>query len=108
MEAAGKAKPAEGKQKTKMVRVKQEYIDLLISLRPLKPPFPFFTEEQILLLDPKEQVERRALEAGIAARMKVALDEEEDILAQYHAKGYAEVEAEDEDVDEEGGKAMGN
>ncbi|CAO2038076.1 unnamed protein product [Urochloa humidicola] len=103
--AEGEAKPAEAK---KMVRVKQEYIDLLISRRPLRRPFPFLTEERILLLDPKEQEERRALQAGIAARMKVALDEEEDILAQYHAKGYAEVEAEDKDVDEEGGKTMEN
>ncbi|CAL4970668.1 unnamed protein product [Urochloa decumbens] len=103
--AAGESKPAEAK-KTKMVRVKQEYIDRLISSRPLKRPFPFLTEERILLLDPKEQEETRAIQARIAASIKVALDEEEDILEQYHAKGYAEVEAEDEDDEE--GVDMGN
>ncbi|CAN6243548.1 unnamed protein product [Urochloa humidicola] len=104
MEAAvGKAKPAEGK-KTKMVRVKEEYINLLISHRPLKHPFPFLSEECILLLDPKEQEKMRVLQATIAALNKEALDEEEDILEQYHAKGYAEreVEVKVKDIDEEG------
>ncbi|CAN6271914.1 unnamed protein product [Urochloa humidicola] len=82
--AAGKAKPAEGK-KTNMVRVKQEYIDVLISHRPLKRPFPFLSKECILLLDPKEQEKTRVLQATIAALNKEALDEEEDILEQYHA-----------------------
>ncbi|CAO2038075.1 unnamed protein product [Urochloa humidicola] len=108
MEAAGKAKPAEGK-KTKIVRVKQEYIDLLISRCPLKPPFPFIPEEGILLLDPKEQEKTRDLQARIAALNKEALDEEEDILEQYHLKGYAEREVEVKDLDEdEEGVDLGN
>ncbi|KAF8691496.1 hypothetical protein HU200_040642 [Digitaria exilis] len=96
-DAAGKSKlSSEGK---KMVRVQQEYIDGLLARRPIKP-FPFIPEEIIQRQDPKEQEETRALQAMIAAHIKVVRDEEEDILEQYRVKGYAETEVEVEDNEE--------
>ncbi|KAF8691497.1 hypothetical protein HU200_040643 [Digitaria exilis] len=91
------------KKTKKMVRVQQEYIDGLLARRPIKP-FPFIPEERIQLQDPKKQERTRARQARIAALLKVIRDEEEDILEQYRVKGYAEMEVEVEDVDDEGGE----
>nr|CAB3446081.1 unnamed protein product [Digitaria exilis] len=87
------------KKTKKMVREQQEYIDGLLARRPIKP-FPFIPEEIIQRQDPKEQEETRALQARIAAHIKVVRDEEEDILEQHRVKGYAETEVEVEDNEE--------
>lgn len=66
---------AAGVKKTKTVRVKQEYIDWLLTRGPVVP-YPFIAEECILHLKPKYREGIRAV------RIKATRDEEEGILEQ--------------------------
>ncbi|KAL6637944.1 hypothetical protein ACP70R_025516 [Stipagrostis hirtigluma subsp. patula] len=98
-EEEGKAKAAVGK-KTKLVRVKQEFIDGLLA-RPRKPFKGISAEFMDKIPDPKLRKSLQASMARTAALMKKLRDEEEDILEQYRTKGFAmeEIEIEgDEDM----------
>ncbi|KAL6637942.1 hypothetical protein ACP70R_025514 [Stipagrostis hirtigluma subsp. patula] len=96
----GKAKATVGK-KTKLVRVKQGFIDSLLA-RPRKPFVLPPEPSNKIRPDMRERI--KAAMATTAALMKKIRDEEEDILEQYRTKGFAMAEVEistDEDTEVE-------
>ncbi|GJM86569.1 hypothetical protein PR202_ga02439 [Eleusine coracana subsp. coracana] len=103
MEAEGKSSSG----RTKLVKVKQGYIDWIIKLRAERPHpstfFPALSNEDIRELYKDDPVERElALGAWCeaAAIMKSMKGKEEDILRQYYTNGYAmeEIEFGDQDA----------
>ncbi|KAL6637943.1 hypothetical protein ACP70R_025515 [Stipagrostis hirtigluma subsp. patula] len=97
----GKAK-APVVKKTKLVRVKQGFIDSLLAWP--RKPFIGVPAESIDTLPPKLRESFHATMATTVALMKKIRDEEEDILEQYRTKGFAMQEVEisdDEDVEVE-------
>ncbi|RCV09812.1 hypothetical protein SETIT_2G059500v2 [Setaria italica] len=94
----------EGKKRTKLVRVKQEYIDWILVKRKVLPrrPFPSLSDEVldgVFRAKPELRERLRRDFAECAALMKKIHDDEDDILEQYHAKGYAmqEIEIRDDE-----------
>jgi len=96
---AGEAKPAAGAQRTRLVKVDQEIIDLKLKQVPAsRRPLPVFFDE---VLDRPGKPGLRAIHASAAAIVQRLNDRDEDILHQYRTKGYAEVEetlSDDEEV----------
>jgi len=96
---AGEAKPAAGVQRTRLVKVDQEIIDLKLKQVPAsRRPLPVFFDE---VLDRPGKPGLRAIHASAAAIVQRLNDRDEDILHQYRTKGYAEVEEEVSDDDRE-------
>ncbi|KAL6654359.1 hypothetical protein ACP70R_007824 [Stipagrostis hirtigluma subsp. patula] len=83
--------------KPKVVRVRQEYIDRILS-RAANPQKPFFglTDEKLRSM-PEDA---RQIFSHSFALMKADQDRDEEILAQYRAKGYAEVVVDGEEDDD--------
>ncbi|GJM97771.1 hypothetical protein PR202_ga14723 [Eleusine coracana subsp. coracana] len=87
-------------RRTKVVRVKQEYIDYLLA----NPPKPYRGMSQELIgmaQPPKLREDLRALMARVSASHQKRYDQQLDFLEQYRLKGYAEEEIEirdDEDT----------
>ncbi|TVU24097.1 hypothetical protein EJB05_26493 [Eragrostis curvula] len=86
--------------RTKMVRVKQEAIDSLLEQHPVEPYLAVVPEELLQGVNPELQERIRNVRAEAATIMKACCDEDEDILKQYHTKGYAELEVQASDDDE--------
>ncbi|CAN6209511.1 unnamed protein product [Urochloa humidicola] len=100
------------KKRTELVMVEQGHIDWILTKREVLPcqPFPSLSDEFIegVFIDEPELRERlRRDVAEMAALAKKIQDEDDDILEQYHAKGYAmqEIEVEDDEGEEEDGSA---
>ncbi|CAN6197092.1 unnamed protein product [Urochloa humidicola] len=94
---------------TTLVRVEQEYIDWILAKSKVLPrfPLPSVRDEVIdgMFTDKPELRERLRHDAAeFAALMKKLQDQDDDILEQYHAKGYAmqEIETGDDDGEEDG------
>ncbi|CAN6374190.1 unnamed protein product [Urochloa humidicola] len=100
MEEFAKAELERSKKRTKTVRVKQEYIDLLLKRYPFKP-YP--GEALELEMDTPNGEARellRILLAPTAAAVKAIRDKEEAIVKQFLVQGYAETEVEIYDDDD--------
>jgi hypothetical protein len=79
------------------VQVDQEIIDLMLMQGPAsRRPMPVLSDE---VPDRPGKPGFRAILASAAAIVKGLIDRDEDILHQYHTKGYAEVEEEVSDDD---------
>ncbi|KAL6653791.1 hypothetical protein ACP70R_008715 [Stipagrostis hirtigluma subsp. patula] len=105
------APEGEKKRRTKLVRVKEGYIQSILEQIPTPRPYPVMSDEALqafdkLWSDPKDREEFRALQAKVAALSKKMRDEDADVLHQYRTKGYAVQEVEigddDDDDDDEG------
>lgn len=93
------------KKKMKMVRLSQAYIDAILEVYPFKP-FPCDPEElEKTIEDPQKRELLRSMTASVAATVKACRAQEEAIVQQYYAKGYAEeeIEVSDDDGDVEDG-----
>ncbi|KAL6907891.1 hypothetical protein ACP4OV_002061 [Aristida adscensionis] len=102
------------KKKEKRMRVVRLEADTIKIIEDAynRPPCRFLPDEVInKIRDPEEREGTRELMATLAALIKKSREWDEGILAQYRAKGYAEIEeseSEDEDEDEhEGGGGGG-
>ncbi|CAL5091019.1 unnamed protein product [Urochloa decumbens] len=94
------------KKRTELVMVHQGYIDWILTKREVLAcqPIPSLSDEFIagVFRDKPELRERlRRDVAEMAALLKKLQDEDDDILEQYHAKGYAmqEIEIGEEEED---------
>lgn len=93
--------PARKKKKTRMVRVDQKIIDLMLKEPPRRPtlPLPFLSDEALERLNIMPG--HNAAMARVAASYKRSVDLDADILRQYRTRGYAEVEEPVTDDEEE-------
>ncbi|KAL6654353.1 hypothetical protein ACP70R_007818 [Stipagrostis hirtigluma subsp. patula] len=100
---ADTAAPEGEKKRTKVVRVKQGYIDCVLRQQRTARPYPVLSDETIAKLHskPEDQERLRSLHAQAMALTKKMQDEDADILHQYRTKGYAVQEIEIGDVDDD-------
>jgi hypothetical protein len=87
--------PTAGK---KTARCDPFFVQQLIAKHKLIPrPFQGVPDEVLSLLDDPEQQKLRKILARRASQLKESRDWEKDIIQQFHAKGYAEYEIDDEE-----------